>query len=229
MKTAEELAQEAVRELEQVLANCEQQFDCKLGGDGPASAALVPAQLPALDNHVLVVKQLHGESEDQAGARSRLEPTVQAARTSRAFDRKQDALQINAVVDELAKHVVEVQSGDLSRPEAILMGQAQALDTMFHQLAQLAGRKMDTSLDATEQCLRMALKAQSQCRTTLETLAEIKNPRQAHFIKQQNIAHQQQVNNGVTAASGKASRGKRGQSKAAKQTIEGPDGERLDP
>jgi hypothetical protein len=45
--------------------------------------------------------------------------------------------------------------------------------------------------------LRLALKAQNQCRMTLETLATIKNP-PAVFAKQANIAHgPQQVNNGA--------------------------------
>lgn len=41
----------------------------------------------------------------------------------------------------------------------------------------------------------MALKAQSQCRTTIEALSEVKYPKSPTFIRQQNIAAQQQVNN----------------------------------
>src|SRR6267154_1966063 len=44
--------------------------------------------------------------------------------------------------------------------------------------------------------MRLALKAQSQCRTTIETLAEIKNPRPVAFVKQANIADNQQINTG---------------------------------
>jgi len=46
-----------------------------------------------------------------------------------------------------------------------------------------------------ETYLRLALKAQGQCRATLETLAEIKNPQPTAFITQQNIGVNQQVNN----------------------------------
>ena len=54
-------------------------------------------------------------------------------------------------------------------------------------------------LDATDKYMRLALKAQSQCRATLETLAGIKNP--IPYIKQTNIANgPQQVNNGQIAA-----------------------------
>jgi len=50
-------------------------------------------------------------------------------------------------------------------------------------------------LGAMETYLKLALRAQSQCRATLETLAAIKNP-PVVFAKQANIANNQQVNNG---------------------------------
>ena len=47
----------------------------------------------------------------------------------------------------------------------------------------------------------MALRAQSQCRATLETLAAIKNPAVV-FAKQANVTTEpQQINNAVAAAS----------------------------
>lgn len=39
------------------------------------------------------------------------------------------------------------------------------------------------------------MKAQGQCSATLETFADIKNPRPVAFVKQANIAQNQQVNN----------------------------------
>lgn len=48
---------------------------------------------------------------------------------------------------------------------------------------------MGEYLNATDTYLRLALKAQAQCRATLQTLAEIKNPRPVAFVKQANIAH----------------------------------------
>jgi hypothetical protein len=45
--------------------------------------------------------------------------------------------------------------------------------------------------------MRLALRAQSQCRATIETLAEMKNPKPVAFVQQANIANgPQQVNNG---------------------------------
>ena len=53
-------------------------------------------------------------------------------------------------------------------------------------------------LPAAETYLRLALKAQAQCRATVEALAEIKNPRPVAFVKQANIAQgPQQVNNRI--------------------------------
>ena len=47
--------------------------------------------------------------------------------------------------------------------------------------------------------MRMGMKAQSQCRATLQMLAEIKNPRPVSFAKLANINNggNQQVNNGL--------------------------------
>jgi hypothetical protein len=56
-------------------------------------------------------------------------------------------------------------------------------------------------LDAADRYMRLALKAQSECRVTIETLAEIKNPKPVAFVQQANIANgPQQVNNGPPPA-----------------------------
>ena len=51
-------------------------------------------------------------------------------------------------------------------------------------------------LNQTETYSRIALKAQNQCRQTLATLIEMKNPRRTMFVKQQYNAVNQQVNHG---------------------------------
>jgi hypothetical protein len=82
--------------------------------------------------------------------------------------------------------------------EAMLYSQATALQAIFTNLARRANSQ--DYLKQWEAYLRMALKAQAQCRVTLEALAEIKNPRPVAFVKQANIAHgPQQVNNGQGA------------------------------
>jgi hypothetical protein len=90
-----------------------------------------------------------------------------------------------------------INAGDLKDAEALLMSQALALNTVFGELARRAALNMGEYLEAADKYMRLALKAQGQCRATLETLATIKNP-PVVFAKQANIAHgPQQVNNGT--------------------------------
>ena len=80
------------------------------------------------------------------------------------------------------------------------MARAVTLNTIFTRLAHRAQSNLDGSFDAADRYMRLALKAQGQCRATLETLAAIKNPPTV-FARQANIAHgPQQVNNGVPFA-----------------------------
>ena len=66
---------------------------------------------------------------------------------------------------------------------------------IFNALAQRAALNMGEHMGACETYIRMVLRAQSQCRATIETLAEVKYPKAATFVRQQNVAYQQQVNN----------------------------------
>ncbi len=100
---------------------------------------------------------------------------------------------LNALVDAAER----VNKGDLGDAEALLLAQAVTLNTIFIHLAHRAQLNMGEYLDTTDRYLRLALKAQSQCRATLETLAVIKNPPTV-FARQANIAHgPQQINNAV--------------------------------
>ena len=75
--------------------------------------------------------------------------------------------------------------------------------------------------------MRIALKAQSQCRATLETLAQIKNP-PVVFARQANIAQgPQQVNNGMTPA-GEPRAGAGETEKPQNKLLEAQHGERVD-
>ena len=107
---------------------------------------------------------------------------------------------VTELVAELRRQTSRVQANDLTQFDAMLFGQATALASIFHECARRSAMNMGTQPDAMERYMRLALKAQSQCRTTLETLAEIKNPRAVAFVRQANIANgPQQVNNGEAA------------------------------
>lgn len=106
-------------------------------------------------------------------------------------------LSLTEMVETLRVSGQAVNRNDLSGVEQMLNAQAVALNAVFAELARRSAVNMGEYIDAMERYMRLALKAQSQCRATLETLAAIKNP-PVVFAKQANIASgPQQVNNGV--------------------------------
>lgn len=126
-------------------------------------------------------------------------PTVQNAIGIQAWGEFAGKSDLGALIGELRGALEKVQAGNLKSVEAMLYGQAMALQTIFTNLARRATNQQ--YLKHTQTYLGLALKAQAQCRSTLETLAEIKNPRPVAFVKQANISGgAQQVNNGVGAA-----------------------------
>ena len=101
---------------------------------------------------------------------------------------------LKELVQDLDKRIDKITAGDMSPVEAMLFGQAKVLETMFTALARRAST--NTGLKEYQMNLTLALKAQAQCRSTLEALAEIKNPRPVQFVKQANMTTgPQQVNN----------------------------------
>ena len=68
--------------------------------------------------------------------------------------------------------------GDLSFASAMLASQAITLDAMFTELARRAANNMGEYLNAGERYGRLAMKAQSNCRATLEALAKLHQPRE---------------------------------------------------
>ena len=110
-----------------------------------------------------------------------------------------DQLDVPALMTELRNQAGAVNGGDLTQAEAMLMNQATALQSLFSVLA-ARGMGCD-QIPGFEANMRMALRAQNQCRATLETLATIKNP-PVMFAKQANVTTgPQQINNGAAALS----------------------------
>lgn len=106
------------------------------------------------------------------------------------------------MLDDIRDQVKQLQAGDMSRVEAMLYGQAMSLQTIFTSLSRKAASS--EYLKQFQANLGLALKAQAQCRATLEALAEIKNPRAVLITKQANISggHQQVVNGAASSAPG---------------------------
>lgn len=130
-----------------------------------------------------------------------LQPSVNAAAviqpyTGAMFGKEPD---INVLVDGLRDSFKTVKDGDLSSLEAMLVGQATALQSLFTSLARRA--QAQQSQRHLEAFLALALKAQAQSRATIQAVVELKYPKQVAFVKQANISHgPQQVNNGIDRA-----------------------------
>ncbi len=104
----------------------------------------------------------------------------------------------------MREQVAAVGGGNMAGPEGLLTAQAFTLNTIFAELSRRAAVNMGEYINAAERYMRLALKAQAQCRATVETLAAMKNP-PVVFARQANIANgPQQVNNGVGAAAPRA-------------------------
>lgn len=106
-----------------------------------------------------------------------------------------DDIDTPTMMDVLRDQAAAVQSGDLAHAEAMLINQASALQALFVRLTE---RAMEQShMPNLEGFMRLGLRAQSQCRATLETLANIKNP-PIVYARQANVTTgPQQINNGA--------------------------------
>lgn len=101
----------------------------------------------------------------------------------------------DGLADRLDVFAAKVNGGDMTEVERMLAHQAVALQSMFVHLTE--GALSAETLPNFDLKLRYALRAQSQCRATLETLAAIKNP-PVLFARQANVTTgPQQINNGV--------------------------------
>jgi hypothetical protein len=108
-----------------------------------------------------------------------------------------ESIPIGELAAALGDMAVQVEKGNMASVERLLVAQAVALNTLFGEFARRAAVNLGTHLDATESYMRLALKCQQQSASTLRTLGDIKNPRApVSFVKQQNNATTQQVNNG---------------------------------
>lgn len=146
---------------------------------------------------VMVAKFPEPKPEALAMAAMALRPCTNAAAVVHEYGKTFGEQDMGALAEELAASIEQVQGGEMKRCEAMLMGQAHALQSIFMNFSRRAlAQEYQKNL---ESFFRMAMKAQNQCRMTLETLANIKNP-PVVFAKQANIANgPQQVNNGIPA------------------------------
>lgn len=186
---------------------------------------------------MLKVVQRRGEADSAAVSRAAITPYIQGALTTRSYINpyfREGGANLNGLAQALNEQAEQANKGDFSHAEAMLATQAATLDAIFHQLAQQANGS--EYMDKMERYMRLAFKAQSQCRTTLEALAEVKAPKAVQFVRQANFAqgHQQVNNYDQSDDPAHASPPKprtRGKGKSAKQTkqVEHHEQQTLDP
>jgi hypothetical protein len=131
-------------------------------------------------------------------AEGTLVPSVQGAATIREYsNRLLGELQFKDVVTALGSISRTVVKGKLNCGEVMLAVQAHTLDAIFNRMARFAAEA--EYLNQAETYLKLALRAQAQCRATWEAISAIQNPPVVGYVNQANIAHNQQVNNGAEA------------------------------
>jgi hypothetical protein len=148
---------------------------------------------------VLCVSGPSDDDKGQSYARLLMSPDFAAFRIIGLMQPKNLAEELDSpsLVVELVKQAKEVQRGDLAHAEAMLINQASSLQALFVRLTERAMEQ--THMPNLEGFMRLALRAQSQCRATLETLAAIKNP-PIVYARQANVTTgPQQINNGTAA------------------------------
>ncbi|MCD6047118.1 MAG: uncharacterized protein K0S08_765 [Gammaproteobacteria bacterium] len=107
---------------------------------------------------------------------------------------KQEGVDQQTLYDQLYKQAGEViEENNMQVLESMLLSQAQALQGIFHYAAERIGQSANISL--LQAYNEVAIKANNACRKTILALHQLKNPSPTTFIKQQNNAINQQVNN----------------------------------
>jgi hypothetical protein len=157
----------------------------------PAAPPRNPQTLP------IVCKQ--DESMPVAKAKAATKASINAMLVVNAFQGNimGKDVDVGELVTTMQTKFQRVSDGDLSTLEAMLVGQATALQTIFTSLAmRAAGQEYLTQYGLY---MTLALKAQAQSRATISALVDLKYPKQAAtFVKQANMTTgPQQVNNGA--------------------------------
>jgi hypothetical protein len=191
----------------------------------PSATAPMPAVRPKSNPGEFRITKRDDETRAQGAAHAVLKPALRAAFTVSCFtSTSMGAVDLNTLLADLTVHIEKLNDGDLHQGEAMLLSHAHSLDAIFNALAHRGALNIGEHLEAADLYLRLALRAQSQARATIETLGLLKNPKTVAFVRQANIAHgHQQVNNR------RSSRARGKKQNPPSKLLEVQDGKRLDP
>ena len=138
---------------------------------------------PKSADMTLILRPRDGETDQEAQARTLLEPfmrhgLVAGTFASRALGPTQDKPSLMDNANRVEAMARAAASGDLSSTSHMLSSQAMTLDAMFTELARCVALNMNEYPQAAEKYARLAMKAQSNSRATLEALAKLHQPRE---------------------------------------------------
>lgn len=130
---------------------------------------------------VLKLAEEEGTPHAKALARVTFDPLARHAILASSFASKAFGNRCAPLVDRLEvldEELAKAANGNLNLASRILASQAVSLDVLFTEMARRSGNNMGQYPDAADRYMRLALKAQSNCRATLEALAKLHQPRE---------------------------------------------------
>lgn len=194
-----------------------------------------PADKPTKRSQTLQMHAEPGKSQEAQVAEYTVRGVLPMASvlTTYSRDTYSDEISLTDTYSELMRLSDASTAGDLAHVERLLSSQMLALNAVFAGLAHRSKSNAQAGyLGAADTYMRLALRAQAQCRQTAQTLFEMKNPRPVAFVQQANISTgPQQVNNGPKSGSVSNTRtGARAEKSdlAPSKLLEAGNGERLD-
>jgi len=104
-----------------------------------------------------------------------VDPCVTSSMVVAAFweEARGSSIDPKAGYDAIQDEVEAVRDGEMAGAKATLVGQAIALNAIFAEMARRGGAMLGRPGNAAERYLKLAMRAQAQCRATLHSLNEI--------------------------------------------------------
>jgi hypothetical protein len=159
-----------------------------------------PAKLESEEYPRKAVQCEDGKTPEERGrkyAKLVTSPELAAFRVMNAAEQNsgiEKNIDVPTLMETLRDQVNAVSNQDLAQAEGMLLNQATALQSLFARLTEKAFSS--EHLSQFNDFMRVALRAQNQCRATLETLSAIRNP-PIVYARQANVTTgPQQINNG---------------------------------
>ena len=143
---------------------------------------------------IAILQRYDADKLRRQRAKDVVDPAVQAGETIVDFTMTMAGkLDTAALATELRKVCTKVRASNLDSGMEMLALQAQTLSAIFHRLARAAAAAEYVMLQ--ESLLKVAFRAQSQCRATWEAISTIQNPPLAGYVRQANVSHGHQIVN----------------------------------